>query len=373
MIRFLALILPLAALFQTVGLAQAPARFPEFSWDTVPVYKMFGEASRLLTDVEARDIAATTSFLCIEKNHGARKLGSTDPGTKQEIARFKSMDPAPTCLFYFNAAYAYPFTSRSKIFHFNNVTEPHRSFLLKDSETGKLEARGRVHFFDVLNPAFRKWWVETVGDLVTETGADGLFVDQMHGFSFLRPKSRTEVNAAQAEMMRMAKAKLGRDKILLLNNGAHIPELFEIGDAFMFEHYAAKQLTKEAIVADWALMKKISNAGKIAVWRIGVEVDTEESARLSDAGSEQLSKEKLPYHLAVFLMGAQPYSYFQYGWGWKLQDGSLVDYPDFQKPLGAPLGEMRRLDPAGWVFERDFEKAHVRVDLEARQGSVRWR
>lgn len=353
--------------------AQAPDFYPDFSWDTVPVYEMFGDGSRLLTEKEAQVIAANTCFLCIEKNHAVKQLGSADLGAKQEIARFKSMDPAPTCLFYFNAAYAYPFTSRSKPFRFNNVEEPYRSFLLTDPESGKLTARGRTHFFDVLNPDFRKWWVKTVGDLVNDTGADGLFVDQMHGFSFLRPKSRSEVEVAQAEMMRMAKEKIGKERILLLNNGAHIPELFEIGDAFMFEHYSPKLLTKEAIVRDWALLKKISDAGKIAVWRIGVEAGEDDSPRLSDSEYERISIEKLPYHLAVFLMGAQPYSYFQYGWGWRLQTGPLVDYPEFHRPLGAPLGEMKRIDPEGWVFERDFEKAHVRVDLEVGEGSVQWR
>ena len=42
--------------------AQAPDFYPDFSWDTVPVYEMFGDGSRLLTEKEAQVIAANTSF-----------------------------------------------------------------------------------------------------------------------------------------------------------------------------------------------------------------------------------------------------------------------------------------------------------------------
>jgi hypothetical protein len=228
--------------------------------------------------------------------------------------------------------------------------------------------------FDVLNPEFRTWWAEAVGKGVRETGADGVFVDQMHGNVFSRRKQKNEVDAAQAEMMRMAKKAIGPEKILLLNGvDEDRPDLFEIGDAFMFEHpNAARFLTKEAIVKDWDDMKKIAAAGKIAVWRIGVNKEAKGAKLVSEADLEKFSRERLSYYLAAFLIGAQPYSYFQYGWGWTLQDGALVDYPEFSKPLGAPKAEATRPDPAAWIFTREFEKASVRVDLAAGQGEIHW-
>lgn len=345
---------------------------PAFSWDKVPIYQMFGDSARLLNDAELSSIAGSSDFLCIEKSHGFTELGCTKLGAAREIARFKKIDPKTSCLFYFNSAYAYPFTTDSKVFGAKVVEEPFRSFLLLDPQTGEPMRRGAVPMFDVLKPEFRTWWVETVGKGVRESGADGLFVDQMHGFAFHRRQQKSEVDAAQAEMMRMVKKAIGQEKILLLNNGAHIPALFEIGDAFMFEHYKADQLTKEAIVADWELMKKISAAGKIGVWRIGVEVETEGKKDSGAADFEKLARERLPYHLAVFLIGARPYSYFQYGWGWTLQSGSLVEYPEFSKPLGAPKGEATRLDPAAWTFTREFERVSVRVDLETGKAEIRW-
>ena len=359
-----------------VGLASA---FPRFSWDKVPVYQMFAHGERLLEDSEVREIASISGFICIEKQHGFKPLGGSDLGTRHEIPRFKAIDPNLKCLFYFNSAFAYTFVTYSKVFGFGKVDDKFKSFLITDPATGELAHRGHQYLFDVLNPEFRKWWADTAGRCVRESGADGLFVDQMHGFAYLRPQKRTEVAKAQAELMRMAKTAIGPDRILLLNNAADIPELFAIGDAFMLEHYDPKLLSKEAMLKDWALLKKISEANKIAVWRIGVEIEdrTAEGGaskpRLSDAVYDARARKQLPFYLAAFLIGAQPYSYFQYGWGWELKTGPLAGFPEFKRPLGKPLGDFTRPDPNGWIFRREFEHASVWLDLNAREGKIEWK
>ena len=377
--QLLKLLVPLVLAQGTTVQSAEKAGFPLFTWEKVPLYQTFADSKRLLTDEEVAEISSTSSFICIEKQHGSSTLGGADLGTKHEVPRFKAIDPATKCLFYFNSAYAYPLTTHSQVFRYGKVSEDHKGFLIKDPETGELARRGNTYFFDVLNPGFRSWWVETVGKCVRDSGADGLFVDQMHGFNWLRPTKRKEVAEAQADMMRMAKQAIGRDKILLLNNGSDIPALFEIGDAFMFEHYNPALLSKEAILKDWEQMKKISQAGKIAVWRIGVEVEgrdlskAEEKRRATDAESETLSKERIDYYLAAFLIGVQPNCYFQYGWGWTLQDGALAGYPEFKKPLGKPLADFDRPDPGGWIFKREFEHASVWLDLNTREGKVEWK
>ena len=369
--RFFKKLIPLALMLSFAGTAFCQSKKsdipkPPFSWDRVPVYQMFGDSKRLLNEEEVKQIGDTTSFLCIEKIHGRRTLGGAELGAAHEFKRFKKDSPKTSCLFYFNSAYAYPFTSATEKFAHGKVSPEYLPFLLKDLNKDTLANRGNIYYFDVLNPDLRKWWSKQVGDYVRETGADGLFVDQMHGFIFLRPREdRPLVKPAQAEMMRMAKNAIGPDKILLLNNGAHIPELFEIGDAFMFEHYAAKFLTKEAILADWQLMEKISTAGKSSVWRIGVEVEhEEEDKKIRQQKYMQLAREHIDYYLAAFLIGAQEHSYFQYGWGWKLTTGPLLHHPEFDLPLGKPLDARVRTSPKGWVFTRRFKHADVQVDLE---------
>jgi len=79
------------------------------------------------------------------------------------------------------------------------------------------------------------------------------------------------------------------------------------------------------------------------------------------------------YYLACYLIGAQPYAYFQYGWGWTLSSGALQDYPEMHKPLGAPQGPYQRVTSDGWAFTREFEHASVWVDTEKEQARITWR
>ena len=88
---------------------------------------------------------------------------------------------------------------------------------------------------------------------------------------------------------------------------------------------------------------------------------------------EEVSRKRISYYLATFLIGAQEHSYFQYGWGWTLHKGPLCAYPEFKKPLGKPKGDYIRIDPEGWQFKREFVHANVSVDLEKREGSIDWK
>ena len=47
----------------------------------------------------------------------------------------------------------------------------------------------------------------------------------------------------------------------------------------------------------------------------------------------------------------------------------LKRFPQYDKPLGAPLGPATR---AGWVYTRRFEHLDVRVDLERKQATLEW-
>jgi hypothetical protein len=173
---------------------------------------------------------------------------------------------------------------------------------------------------------------------------------------------------------------LGPDKIVLGNNVHQdiAKHVFPTVDAGMLEHYNTKLLTKEQLLQDWATMLRFAQAGKMSIFRIGVEQDPfrakHENQQLSrDERVVALARERLEYYLACYLIGAQPYSYFQYGWGWDLEDGSLYNYPELHKPLGSPKGAYQRITPEGWEFKREFEHASVWVDTEKGQGRISWR
>ena len=253
--------------------------YPKFSWEVTPQYFMFGDTGRVLLPEEVASIAARTDFLCIEKSHGLKMLGAAELGAKHEAAAFKKIKLDIKVLFYFNSAYAYPFTSYSKVFTRDRIDQhPElKKLLLVDPETGKLAHRRNVFFFDVLNPELRQWWVDTVAKGVADSGCDGAFIDQMHGFAWLRADKSQEVQRAMGEMMASLKRKMGPDKILLANNANQTiaRHVFPVIDANMFEHYSEKLLSKESLLQDWEDMLRIAKAGKMSIFRIGVESDYE--------------------------------------------------------------------------------------------------
>jgi len=117
--------------------------FPDFSWNTTPMYYMFGEKARVLSTEEVKFIAERTDFLCIEKSHGLNELGAAELGAKHEAAAFKKIKPEIKVLFYFNSAYSWPYTSYNQNFTPEKINDhPElKKFLIIDPETGELAYR----------------------------------------------------------------------------------------------------------------------------------------------------------------------------------------------------------------------------------------
>lgn len=350
--------------------------FPKFSWKTTPQYFMFQHKKRLLLLEEVKFIADRTDFICIEKSHGKVELGAAELGAKHEAAAFKKIKPDIKVLFYFNSAYAWPYTSYSKNFSKKSIENyPElKKFLLTNPKTGELYEHFGAFCFDLLNPDFREWWVNTVVKGVEESGCDGVFIDQMHGNNRFRKDKKLELKKAMGEMMAALKNKMGSDKILLGNNANNdgASDVYPVCDALMFENYATIRSSKENLLKEWGDMLKNAKEGKISVFRLGVEGAGRGKIKPRNE-MPKYSQKKLEFALACYLIGAQPYSYFMYSWGWTLGTGSLVNYPELQKPLGAPKGAYKRTTPNGWEFTREFEHASVWVNTESRKAKITWR
>ncbi len=369
------------------GAFVAPEHYPAFSWETVPVYMMFAHGDRLLHDSEVRKIAGETNFICIEKDHGLRPLGDAVLGLEHERKAFKKVNPGIKVLAYLNSALTYPFTRYTKALSPKTIDQhpEMKAFLMTDPKTGEPLEFMNQYCLNVLNPDMRAWWSDAGADMVRVTGADGIFIDQMHGFSWLHGRlKRQAVADGVADMMAQLKAKIGPEKIFLANNAARIDAIFEVADAFMFEHYKRSAThTKEKLLEDWELMENIADAGKICIYRFSPEPGPDSPlVDFLDGGSRvgakhddyaALSKEQLEFYLALYLIGAQRYSYFQWNWAWDLRGGPLEHYPEFHKPLGKPLGKYRRVHPDQWEFTREFEHASVWVDTEAWKARIDWK
>ncbi|MBT3380119.1 MAG: hypothetical protein HN742_35895 [Lentisphaerae bacterium] len=363
--------------------------YPEWNWDTVQEYKMFGD-NHLLTDDDVKRIAALSNFICIEKQHGKSDLGAAELGAKHETTRFKAINPDIKVLFYFNGAIPYAFTTYTKNFSpkQNKMTDQEKEdLLIFDAEKNEYytSRNGSIYAYDILKPALRTWWSDTVGKAVRKTGTDGVFWDQMHGWAWLRPrKARQEVGKAHVKMQKLTRTAMGKDTILLCNNAAHNQEFIENCDAVMYEHYAPQHYRDnfQKYVDDWDQMLAVANAGKINVYRWGVNLRgtkyeaADRRAKIAEKNHAELAeiaKNRVTFPLACFLVGAQPYSYFMLSWGWGVNTGALVDFPEMKKPLGPPLGSYERQSEGKWVFTRRFKHADVWVDLEKEEGRITWK
>ncbi|EOR94592.1 hypothetical protein ADIARSV_2190 [Arcticibacter svalbardensis MN12-7] len=356
--------------------------FPKFSWSTTPMYYHFGDINRVLKPEEVKFIADRTDFICIEKSHAFNELGDAVLGTKQEVGAFHKIKPDAKVLFYYNSYVAWPFTRFNKEFTPEGIEKNKelKKFLEINPKTGELTTKLKPNFsyyFDALNPDFRKWWAESAAEGVKVSGADGIFIDRMNvdeksGY----PQDKlAEVSKAKGEMMAALKQKIGPDKILIGNNAANNKDVFPSCDAFMFEHYNEIVTSKENLLKEWGDMLRIAKAGKMTIYRFGAKgkgpTDITVGATKTD-GMVKRSKDQLEYYLSCFLIGAQPYSYLQWNWGWNLEDGNLIRYPELQKPLGAPKAAFKRVTPDGWEFTREFEHAHVWVNTETRKAKITW-
>jgi hypothetical protein len=383
----------LTSLLLITGTGKAASNYPEFSWDKVPVYLHFGSSTQM-TDEQIEQTARMSNFICLEKAHGTK----TDRDHAERIAgedaqRIKKANPNAKVLLYWNTLIAWPFTSYNRDFAANHPED----WILRDMTTGEpLYKVDRPNFqvvqYNLLNSNVRNWWVDTVSDTVDEFGFDGVFMDAISQSKrplWLRKgwgmDKEDDLDAAAIDLMKRTKAEMGPDKILIYNGfranaakedggAAAGTEFLPYGDGAQIEHFdGLSSRTKEDIVLYWEMADEAAKAGKIVLYKGWPDHDinwlNKDFMKMSAAEKEKIARQQLEYPLALYLIGARENSYFCYGWGYNIDDGQLVDYPEYSKKLGAPKGDAIS---RGWKFKREFEHAVVAVDLEKREGIIQW-
>lgn len=122
---------------------------------------------------------------------------------------------------------------------------------------------------------------------------------------------------------------------------------------------------------DIEAMTKTGKRGKIVVFKAWPGFSWVEKAAMKKPLEEKkrLAAENITFPLAAFLVGAQKHSYFIYNWGYRMELGCLEWYPEFDQPLGEPLGEMTR---KGWTLRREFKHASVWMNLGTKKAEIQW-
>jgi dienelactone hydrolase len=355
--------------------AAAPAAFPGFSWDRVPLNLHFGKRTADLTDAEIDFLARTSRFIVLEKGHGAAVHGSTEAGIADTARRLKARNPAVRVFFYLNAFINWP---------------GYASFVTYRPEWTLRSAAGEVVTHpsgtprpDPSNAEFRAWWSEVVATAVHQGHLDGVFADafpQAFAPALARSLGDAKARAVIAglrEMMALTKRKLGPEKQILVNGiraGNYLELLdWEGIDGVMIEHFGAfNSSSPQDIKADLDALALAAAKGKFVVvkgWPGFTWLDANQMQRPYPE-LLQLARQRITFPLACFLVAAQPGSYFCYSWGYTDRHGALDSYPEFDRPLGPPQADAVW---QGLTATREFARATVRVDLATQQAQITWR
>jgi hypothetical protein len=149
--RVFLIVMLLLILFYTARI-KGNNHYPEFKWDTVPVYLHFWKEGTL-NEKELQRVAKLCSFVCFEKAHGKIDLADIELAVEQEAKKLKKIKPSIKVLFYWNSFLAYPFTSYVK-----NIIKDRPDLLFRDKIGKVIKKKDSTLQYNLLNTDFQKWW-----------------------------------------------------------------------------------------------------------------------------------------------------------------------------------------------------------------------
>ena len=350
-------------------------RLTGFNWDRVPLNLHFGKRSGDLTDAEIEFVARHSTFIALEKSHGVNPHGSTEAGIADSARRITQRNPNAKVLFYLNAFINWPGYDAFKTYR--------PEWTLRTATGEVVKHPGGTPRPDPSNADFREWWSEVVAKANRSAPLGGVFIDALP--QALTPTLAKQVGDEKAraivaglrEMLALTKRKLGPDRVVLAN-GIRTTDFREILDwegidGVMIEHFGAfKTDSPAALKADLDSLALAAAKGKFVVLKgwPGFNFTEREMMQRPYAELLELSRERITFPLACFLVAAQPGSHFCYSWGYTDRHGMLETYPELDRPLGPPKGDAVW---QGLTATREFARASVQVDLATRQARIDWR
>jgi len=393
--RVVSLLTPLAAvLWGAFALAAEPVpagdqRFPDFSWDTIPLYMHVRKATAF-TDQEL-DFLATFPLVTLEKMTGHRSSGSTDEGTLVAAQAIKERNPRTKVLFYRNVLVhygGYSFDDR-----LSQIPHP---FLIDKRGNTRL-VRNVSEAYDLANPQVVDWWVDTALGVCRHDAIDGLFLDG--NLKALTPYlarqlpagKKEAVTAGYRDMIKRIRADIPRSDLLIANiirasffpdAGLGYLESFDGSYIEGFDVVVGKTTEAELVAKGIEAFQQAARDGRIIAMTLGLGESAADATKIDDARTRvdglEAMEERANYLIGLFLICAErsSYLYLHDGYSADLHRGEcqskvwLKRFPQYDKPLGAPLGPATR---EGFVYKRRFEHVDVMVDLEQKRAALEWR
>jgi hypothetical protein len=264
-----------ASSFLFVSAVQAvDGRYPEFSWDTVPIAFHFGKHGGLMTKEEAEFVTSRSNFICLEKGHASKAFGGTEAGIEAEARQLKKLNPKMKVIFYWNSFLDY------SMYQAHEEYGKHPEWWLR-TQDGKLDLKkGRLMRYDLSNAEVRDWWTDVAAEAVMNGSSDGVFMDafpQVTSQANRKLWGDEKFEAIQRglkDLIRETRRKIGNEKLIVFNGIRSTPKWSagfdypEHIDAAMIEHFGYFQSSsKEMMLKDILEMERAGKAGKIVVMK----------------------------------------------------------------------------------------------------------
>ena len=362
--------------------AQTSDRMPAYSWDTVP-RALFVHKPRAWTDDDYSRIARHDFFLTEYAKDSIRLA-----------AEEKMFNPNISIIGYKNL-----------VIHYEGTEDPlfinHPDWFLHSRGKPELHGAARIRhpMYDLRQPAVREYWVKDVERILNTPIFDGVFLDAYAKVVNYAPVIRatgqdppTDFIAGYHQMMDEHLKRSGKCGKIRIGNflrastkDCNAPEVMKYLDGSYlewFEHYATLpphlHSSEEYLAAGIQAVQQVGQAGKL-IW-LHLEAADDKDIKVTADGADPAAPDasssrykNFEYKLAIYLICAERYSYFQYQGAYKATEDFQAwapEFPEFKKPLGPPKGPAVR---NGFIYTREFQYASVWLDLTKRQGRITWK
>jgi len=337
--------------------AKSGDHYPAFSWDTVPLYVHIRKDTAF-TDEEIKYLA-TFPLITFEKATGHTDSGSVEAGTLKAARAVKAINPATKILYY-----------RNVIVHYG------------------------LQAYDLSNKALRDWWIDAVEDVCSDPSVDGVFLDGVVKVlepvflkGVITPEKKAAELAGYVAMIEDTRKMLGPQKLMLANilrarfSDSGLSYIKALDGSYIEGFEGAVRMSRKDYVAQGIRdFQKAARQGFIVAYTCGLGrnlQDADEAPRSAGRNGDPVRQSgdvqsRFDYQLAIFLVCAEKYSYFDLkdGYDAKKSKTWLTRRADYDRPLGPPKGPALR---NGYTYTREFTHASVQLDIESETGSIVWK
>ncbi|WP_298946157.1 putative glycoside hydrolase [uncultured Polaribacter sp.] len=373
---------------ETSSEVSAQNKLPAFSWDKMPLY-MHVRKSTAFTNKEIKYLAKFP-LITLEKTTGSKTYGSTENGTLAASKAIKKINPYTKVLYYKNVVINWRGYKEDDLF----LKENPQAYLFNTLSKKALMSNGRTGFFDISQEYVRKYWLNHVKKITESPFIDGVFMDAnikvlVPGFfkNKVGVEKQKAIKAGYFSMMKNLKSQLGNDNLLIANMIRARPDFKNSGREFLkyFDGSYLEGFDKGGFGTTYAdylakgieAFQKSAREGKVIAMSIGLGKSLKgehigiDDLRESVEINENLNS-RLDYVLALFLVCAEKYSYVYPHDGYKSNTSAtwLKTFPQYEKPLGKPLGFAKR---NGYIYTRQFEHLDVWLDIENKTAKLNYK